>query len=43
MYNTLNSTKFGVPFVGEPATFTGYYKYTQGTTYNNNKNQVVAD
>lgn len=43
MNNTLNSTKFGVPFVGEPATFTGYYKYTPGTTYYNNKNEVVAD
>lgn len=43
MNNTLNSTKFGVPFVGEPATFTGYYKYTPGTTYYNNKNEVIAD
>lgn len=43
MDNTLNSTKFGIPFEGEPVSFTGYYKYTPGNTYYNNKNEVVAD
>lgn len=43
MNNTLNSTKFGIPFVGEPASLTGYYKYTPGATYYDNKNKVVAD
>lgn len=42
IYNTLNSTKFGVAFVGEPVTFTGWYKYTPGTTYYNNKNEEVT-
>lgn len=43
MYNPLNSTKFGIPYNGEPTTFTGSYKYTPGKTYYNNTNKVVAD
>lgn len=43
MSNTLNSTKFGIPYDGEPGSLTGYYKYTPGTTYYNNKNEVLAD
>lgn len=42
MSNTLNSTKFGIPFIGEPATFSGYYKYTPGATYYDDRNKVVA-
>lgn len=41
--NTLNSTKFGVPFVGEPVTFSGYYKYAPGIVYYDNKNKEVKD
>lgn len=42
MANTLNSTKFGIPSVGEPATFSGYYKYTPGLVYYDDKNKVVV-
>lgn len=31
--NTLNSTKFGVPYFQKPIRFKGHYKYTPGTTY----------
>ncbi|WP_077155423.1 PCMD domain-containing protein [Bacteroides bouchesdurhonensis] len=43
MLNPLNSTKFGVPFVGEPATLSGSYKYTPGDIYYDNKNKVITD
>ncbi len=33
IFNTLNSTKFGVPFFQKPIRFKGYYKYTPGPTY----------
>lgn len=38
--NPLNSTKFGVPFVGEPVTLSGWYKYTPGSVYYNTDNTV---
>lgn len=41
MFNPLNSTKFGVPFVGEPVTFTGWYKYAPGEIYYDNTNKIV--
>lgn len=43
MGNPLNSTKFGIPFVGEPVTLSGWYKYTPGSVYYDNKNQIVSD
>ena len=43
MGNPLNSTKFGIPFVGEPVTLSGWYKYTPGPVYYDNKNQIVSD
>lgn len=39
--NPLNSTKFGVPFVGEPVALSGCYKYTPGSVYYDNNNTVV--
>lgn len=41
MNNTLNSTKFGIPFGNKPVTFSGWYKYTPGEIYHDNKNKVV--
>lgn len=41
MDNPLNSTKFGVPYVGEPVTFTGWYKYVPGEIYYDNTNKIV--
>lgn len=31
--NTLNSTKFGIPYDKKPLTIKGYYKYTPGTDF----------
>lgn len=33
MVNTLNSTKFGLPYFGEPKSVKGYFKYTPGAEY----------
>lgn len=42
--NMLGATRFGIPFNGiEPGTFHGFYKYTPGTEYRDEKNKVVAD
>ena len=43
MGNPLNSTKFGIPFVGEPVTLSGWYKYKPGSVYYDDKNQIVDD
>ncbi len=39
--NPLNSTKFGVPFVGRPASFTVSYKYVPGTPYKNGQGTTL--
>lgn len=39
----LNSTKFGIPYEGKPLAFSGWYKYTPGTTYYKADNTVDAD
>lgn len=31
--NTLNSTKFGIPYFNKPVSLKGWYKYTPGETY----------
>lgn len=41
MDNTLNSTKFGIPFGNKPVTFSGWYKYAPGETYYDNTNKIV--
>lgn len=33
--NTLNSTKFGIPYSQKPVSLTGWYKYTPGAEYYN--------
>lgn len=40
--NPLNSTKFGVPFVGKPKSFTISYSYVPGTPYKNGTGQTLA-
>lgn len=40
--NTLLSTKFGVPFIGKPVKFSGWYKYTSGSELRDQNNEVVA-
>jgi hypothetical protein len=40
--NPLNSTKFGVPFVGRPRSFTLSYKYLPGTPYRNGTGQTLS-
>jgi hypothetical protein len=39
--NPLNSTKFGVPFIGKPASVTLSYKYLPGTPYRNGQGQTL--
>lgn len=40
--NPLNSTKFGVPFIGKPKSFTISYKYAPGTPYRNGTGQILS-
>lgn len=40
--NPLNSTKFGVPFVGKPKSFTISYTYVPGTPYRNGTGQTLS-
>jgi hypothetical protein len=40
--NPLNSTKFGVPFIGKPKSFTVSYKYSPGTPYKNGTGQTLS-
>jgi hypothetical protein len=40
--NPLNSTKFGVPFIGKPKSFTLSYKYLPGTPYKNGAGQTLS-
>jgi hypothetical protein len=40
--NPLNSTKFGVPFIGKPKSFTLSYKYVPGTPYRNGSGQTMS-
>lgn len=39
--NPLNCTKFGVPYSAKPVTFTGWYKYTPGEIFRDDKNNVI--
>jgi hypothetical protein len=38
----LAATEFGQPYVGLPSAFTGYYKYTPGTDYQDESGNIVA-
>lgn len=40
--NPLNSTKFGVPFIGKPKSFTIAYRYVPGTVYRNGTGQTLS-
>ncbi|HVI48558.1 MAG TPA: PCMD domain-containing protein [Chitinophaga sp.] len=40
--NPLKSTQFGQPYAGEPARFTGYYKYKPGPVFQDEKGNPVA-
>jgi hypothetical protein len=40
--NPLNSTKFGVPFIGKPKGFTIAYKYVPGAVYKNGTGQTLS-
>lgn len=42
MGDPLASTKFGIPYVGKPLKFSGWYKYAPGTVYRDNTNSVIA-
>ena len=33
IFNTLNSTKFGIPYSSKPVSLKGWYKYTPGSQY----------
>lgn len=39
--NPLKATEFGAPYVGEPKTFTGYYKYTPGAQFQDAQGNIV--
>jgi hypothetical protein len=39
--NTLHATEFGVPFTIRPTHFKGYYRYTPGTTYQDQSGATV--
>ncbi|RWU10816.1 PCMD domain-containing protein [Pedobacter chitinilyticus] len=38
----LAATEFGAPYVGLPARFTGYYKYTPGAAYQDENQNIIA-
>lgn len=38
----LKATEFGQPYIGLPGHFTGYYKYTPGPTFQDEKGKAVA-
>jgi hypothetical protein len=40
--NPLNSTKFGVPFIGKPKSFTVSYRYAPGSPYRNGTGQTLS-
>lgn len=40
--NPLKATEFGQPYVGKPGTFTGYYKYTPGASFQDESGNAVA-
>lgn len=42
LVNTLHATKFGIPFIMRPVTFSGYYQYTPGKTYQDENGQTVS-
>lgn len=43
MENTLNSTKFGIPYSRKPLSLKGFYKYTPGETYYKCKSIETCD
>lgn len=43
MNNTLNSTKFGIPFAKKPLTVSGYYKYAPGKVFYRSSAEAPAE
>lgn len=43
LFNTLKSTKFGIPYKKEPLKLKGYYKYTPGPIFYRSKDASTAD
>lgn len=39
--NPLAATEFGQPYVGKPARFTGYYKYTPGAAFQDQNGNII--
>lgn len=39
----LAATEFGAPYVGLPARFTGYYKYTPGPAYQDERQNIIPN